>query len=120
MFPGSFKFRRRSPSEDLVSAQSSLPDDVDMMVIDGAYLVHTTTPKHQTFGDYAQKDLVGKVKLHARKHKRTDVVFDTYKVRSIKSYVHTERSKCSRHRVTRDGRVPKNWPNFPQNEDNEK
>lgn len=55
--------------ENLVSAQPALPDDVDMMVIDGAYLVHTTTPKHQTFGDYAQKDFVGKGKLYARKHK---------------------------------------------------
>ena len=50
MFPGSFKFWRRSTSEDLVFAQPTLPDDVDMMVIDGAYLVHATTSKHPTLG----------------------------------------------------------------------
>ena len=59
--------------ENVVPAKSVLPQDVDMMVIDGAFLVHSTTPKHQTFHEYAQ-EFVGKVKLYAREYKRTDVV----------------------------------------------
>ena len=90
-----------------------------MLVIDGACLVHSTTPKNQTFREYAQ-DFVGKVQLYARRYKRTDILFDTYKEGSIKSHTRMNRGTGSRRRVSQDGRVPKNWPNFLQNEDNKK
>jgi hypothetical protein len=89
-----------------------------MMVIDGASLVHSTKRKHQTFGDYAQKDFIGKFKSYSKGYRRTDVVVDTYHDGSIKSHARMKRGNGSRRRVTREGKVPKNWPNFLQNEEN--
>ena len=63
---------------------------------------------------------MGKVTSYASKQKRTDVVFDTYKSNSLKSYTRLTRGRGSRRRVTSEGKVPQNWPSFLQNEDNKK
>ena len=48
--------------------------------------------------------------------------FDVYKENNLKMYTRLIRGKGSRPRrkVTSQGKMPKNWPNFLQNEDNKK
>ena len=105
--------------ETITPAESVQPV-VDSIAIDGSYIAHIVKPKELTFKNYAEKDFVGKVTSYASKQKRTDVVFDTYKSNSLKSYTRLTRGRGSRGRVTSEGKVPQNWPSFLQNEDNKK
>src|SRR6218665_3093686 len=57
---------------------------------------------------------------YAKTHRRTDITFDVYKENSLKMYTRLIRGKGSRRKVTSQGKMPKNWPNFLQNEDNKK
>src|SRR6218665_1160002 len=57
---------------------------------------------------------------YAKTHRRTDIIFDVYKENSLKMYTRLIRGKGSRRKVTSQGKMPKSWPNFLQNEDNKK
>src|SRR6218665_2728763 len=57
---------------------------------------------------------------YAKTHKRTDITFDVYKENSLKMYTRLIRGKGSKRKVTSQGKMPKNWPNFLQSEDNKK
>src|SRR6218665_1296499 len=57
---------------------------------------------------------------YAKTHRRTDIIFDVYKENSLKMYARLIRGKGSRRKVTSQGKMPKNWPNFLQNENNKK
>ena len=93
--------------ETITPAESVQPV-VDSIAIDGSCLAHIVKPKELTFKNYAEKDFVGKVTSYASKQKRTDVVFDTYKSNSLKSYTRLTRGRGSRRRVTNEGKVPQN------------
>jgi|SRR6218665_223086 len=66
------------------------------------------------------KTFVHNVNTYAKTHRRTDIGFDVDKENSLKMYTRLIRGKGSRQKVTSQGKMPKNWPNFLQNEDNKK
>src|SRR6218665_1146320 len=57
---------------------------------------------------------------YTKTHRRNDIIFDVYKENSLKMYTRLIRGKGSRRKVTSQCKMPKNWPNFLQNEDNKK
>ena len=54
----------------------------------------------------------------AKTHTRVDVVFDQYKLDSLKSYTREVRGTGERQKVTLTGHVPNNWESFLRNNDN--
>src|SRR6218665_1071164 len=101
--------------ESFAATQLSQPE-VESIAIDGSCLAHILKPKDPTFQDYAMKTFVHDVNTYAKIHRRTDIVFDVYKENSLKMYTRLIRGKGSRRKVTYQGKMPKNWPNFFQNE----
>ena len=91
--------------ETITPAESVQPV-VDSIAIDGSCLAHIVKPKELTIKNYAEKDFVGKVTSYASKQKRTDVVFDTDKSNSLKSYTRLTRGRGCRKRVTSEGKMP--------------
>lgn len=91
----------------------------DMVIFDGAALLHMIRPRTPTtFDDYA---------LHIASHirhqfegavKRVDIIFDVYKSESLKAPLRQKRGGGKRQRVEAQKNVPGNWNLFLRNDGN--
>jgi hypothetical protein len=90
---------------------------VDMKIIDGAPLVHTLSPKKsnvnvKTFQDYASHVFLPHIQRELSSVKRLDIVWDTYKADSLKSYTRQSRGDGEPLRVAANTMLPPNWNTF--------
>lgn len=104
--------------EDIITLPDSQPE-CDVIIIDGAALVHSLSPKtSNTFEEYAVCDVVPKIQSYSSKYERTDIVFDVYKTSSLKAETRSKRGNGSRHRVTDKTELPPSWSSFLRDSDN--
>ncbi len=102
--------------EPLVPKPTVKPE-VDMKIIDGAFLVHTLDPKKsnvvlKTFQDYSQKLFLPYVTRQLNNVKRLDIVWDTYIADSLKSQARECRGDGQTLRVQANTKLPRNWNSF--------
>ena len=71
-----------------------------------------------TFEQYAQDIFKPYIMSQLNADDRVDIVWDTYKVDSLKSSTREKRGKGIRRRVTPSTAVPKNWQDFLRVDDN--
>ena len=102
--------------EALTPRPANTPE-VDVKIIDGAALMHTLDPKKsnvavKTFGDFSQLVFLPYIARQLRSVVRLDVVWDVYKVGSLKSYARERRGMGEALRVAASTRLPPNWKMF--------
>ena len=91
----------------------------DSIIIDGSALVNSLCPRtSKTFEEYAVLDVLPSIQGYSTKYQRTDIVFDVYHPSSLKGETRSKRGRGARRRVTSNGKIPSNWPNFLRENDN--
>ena len=71
--------------EDYVANAENVPE-ASVIVLDGSALINSLLPRiSKTFDEYAELEVVPKVQAYSSKYKRTDIVFDVYKEKSLKA-----------------------------------
>ena len=86
------------------------PQEISAIILDGAAIVQMLKPIGvTTFEQYAQDIFKPYIMLQLNAVDRVDIVWDTYKVDSLKSSIREKRGKGIRRRVTPSTAVPKNW-----------
>ena len=91
----------------------------DAIIIDGSALVNNLCPRtSKPFEEYAVLDVFPSIQGYSTKYQRTDIVFDVYYPSSLKAETRLKRGRGARRRVTSNGRIPSNWPNFLRENDN--
>lgn len=104
--------------ENTIALLDSQPE-CDVIIIDGAALVHSLSPKtSKTFEEYAVRDVVPKIRSYSSKYERTDIVFDVYKTSSLKAETRSKRGKGRRRRVADKTKLPPIWSSFLRDSDN--
>ncbi len=108
--------------EPLVPKPEDTPE-VDMKIIDGAFLVHLLDPKRsnslvKTFKDYADKVFLPHVMRELNGTSRVNVVWDTYQSDSLKSYARQCRGSGETLRVDGNTKLPSNWKSFLRIDEN--
>lgn len=96
------------------------PSNFDVIVFDGAVVVHLLQPTAgiRTFEDYANEVFIPYIGRHLSSSKRVDIVWDTYVNDSIKSSIREKRGNGQRRKVLSQNKIPANWLNFLCNDDN--
>ena len=98
---------------------SSTKPEADAIIIDGSALVTSQPPRRsKTFDDYANEDILPRVRSYSTKHQRIDIVFDVYKESSLKVEARSKRGKGIRRRVTSNRKTPQNWKSSPMDNNN--
>ncbi len=118
--------RKKFDLFDILENTIALPDsqpECDVIIIDGAVLVHTLSLSpntSKTFEEYAvrAKDVVPKIWSYSSKYERTDIVFDVYKTSSLKVEVRLKRGKGSQRKVTDKTKLPPIWFSFLRDNNN--
>ena len=101
--------------------QPDPPPLYDCKIFDGAAGVHALPSKSvSTFDSYAGNVFIPFILNHLQSGKRVDIVWDTYKVNSIKDSTREKRGKGQRRKVTVDTKIPPNWKAFLQGNTNKK
>ena len=89
--------------------------DVTCVIIDGAALVRKVKPQmFSTIGEYILAELKPKILWHYRYATRVDLVFDQYKLSSIKTDTRIGRGSTTgkRRKVSKSVKIPGNWSEF--------
>lgn len=95
------------------------PVDSNVIIIDGAALIHRLVPPRQykTFSEYENyflKNIENKLKLAAR----VEIVFDVYEKSSLKTATRLSRGSTGRRRVFSNSPLPNDWTTFLLNAEN--
>ena len=94
---------------------------IDVIVIDGAALLHTLDPKKsntidleqvKTFIDYADHVFIPYIEKRLRGVCRVDLVWDVYRENSLKSQTRKNRGSGAPIRVEHDTKIPSSWKDF--------
>ena len=86
------------------------PQEISAITLDGAAIVQMLKPIGvTTFEQYAQDIFKPYIMSQLNAVDRVDIVWDTYKVDSLKSSTREKRGKGIRRRVTPSTAFPKNW-----------
>ncbi|CAG5019593.1 unnamed protein product [Parnassius apollo] len=80
--------------------QHEQPRHIDVLIIDGFFLLHTMKNVPKNFGNISKKMLQIVTQLQAS---RIDVIFDQYFTPSIKDYEHSQRFECAQLEFTITG-----------------
>ena len=105
--------------ETLVPFVTESPQEISAIILDGAAIVQMLKPIGvTTFEQYAQDIFKPYIMSQLNAVDRVDIVWDTYKVDSLKSSTREKRGKGIRRRVTPSTAVPKNWQDFLRIDDN--
>ena len=83
-------------------------------VLEGSVLVNMIKPGKE----YAEKLFVPRVQREIELYERVDVVFDTYKMDSLKSTARQKRGKGIRRKVEARSQAPSNWASFVRIDEN--
>ena len=103
----------------LVATISSKHHEQGESAVDGSALVNSQPPRRsKTFDDYANEDILSRVRSYSTKYQRIDIVFDVYKVSSLKVETRSKRGKGIRRRVTPTSKTPQNWKSFLRDHNN--
>ena len=93
--------------------QTDPPDSIDVQLLDGAAVVHFLPIANVvTFDEYADQIFVPHIIQQLRNSKRVDIVWDTYKVGSIKESTREKRGHGVRRKVAGKNKLPGNWADF--------
>ena len=91
----------------------------DVCILDGSFVVHYLKPRDcGTFGEYASKVFIPHIEKSLSNSKRLDIVWDTYREKSIKGQTREKRGTGQRRRITHSTVIPKDWQGFLRNGDN--
>ena len=105
--------------ETLVPFVTESPQEISAIILDGAAIVQMLKPIGvTTFEQYAQDIFKQYIISQLDAVDRVGIVWDTYKVDSLKSSTRENRGKGIRRRVTLSTAVPKNWQDFLCVDDN--
>ena len=92
---------------------------VQCVILDGAAAVQMLKPLQKvTISEYASSFLEKHVHPYIDHAVRVDVVFDVYKVDSLKAGIRLQRGHGFRQQVAPSGKVPRNWQQFLRNDQN--
>ena len=92
---------------------STAPPIVDVLILDGAFIVHMLKPGiMSTFKEYADQIVTPYILACLQNVSRLDVVWDIYKPDSLKFDTRQNRGDGVRQRVTLSSRIPGNWHAF--------
>ena len=106
-------------SDYAVVADLDVEKSPDGVVIDGSALVHSLVPRRsKTFEEYADHEVVPKIKMYSEKYQRTDIVFDVYKASSLKAEARSRRGQGFRRKVTGKTKLPSSWYSFLRDDSN--
>lgn len=105
--------------EDVVTTQYTvLPQEAQMIILDGAAIINMIKPVSDTFNAYVSKIMEYIRAQFKGGMMRVDVVFDIYKKDSLKSYTRHKRGKSTRRRVEGKNKTPGNWQEFLRDDEN--
>ena len=102
--------------------QNEIPS-VPAAVLEGSVLVNQTKPvKEQSFKKYCSDLFSKQVRRYMTEYKseRIDLVFDTYKIKSLKETARNKRGKGVRRKVQDNTIAPSNWRGFLRLSENKK
>ena len=104
--------------EEMATACKDGPE-VDVLIIDGSMAVQMLQPKtSKTFLEYSRDVFIPYVTQQLQRVRRLDIVWDVYLKTSLKASMRQKRGKGTRCRVALSTRLPKNWADFLQVDDN--
>ena len=117
---------RQCNKSDLLRILESLDESnggtcmaTDVCVLDGSFVVQYLKPKDcDTFGEYASKMFVPHVKKALDDSKQVDIVWDTYRLKTIKGETREKRGSGQRRQIEGITQLPKNWHSFHWNSEN--
>ena len=86
---------------------------VDAILLDGAVIVHMLSPgTAKTFQEYTDNVFIPYVRRQLESTNRVDVIWDVYRVDSLKAEVRERRGAGIRRRVLSASQIPRNWKSF--------
>lgn len=91
------------------------PDRYDFIVIDGGALIHSlpgTTVQGKTFESYFDRVFCPRVQRDFKRSTRVDIVWDQYRVLTIKGGTREKRGSGTRQRNSGTAKVPRDWRHF--------
>jgi len=87
--------------------------------LDGSALVNSQPPRtSKTFDNYANEDILPRVRSNSTTYQNVDIVFDVYEESSLKVEAQSKRDKGIRRRVTPTSKTPQNWKSFRRDNNN--
>ena len=100
--------------------KTNVESNVDFVVVDGAALVNMLKPAatSQTFHDYVIQFMAYIQRQFTATVRRVDVVFDQYRIDSLKAEARKKRGKGFRIRVDGTKKIPGNWQQFLREDGN--
>ena len=112
---GKLRFGKKSDLLNILTQdnQNSLPHSIDVKLLDGAAVVHLLpTTGIVTFNEYADEVFIPHIMKQLENSKRVDIVWDTYRPRSIKESTREKRGKGVRRKVAGNNKLPAKWAEF--------
>jgi hypothetical protein len=92
---------------------------VDAKILDGAVLVQMMPPKTATtFQEYSEDVFLPYIIQQLQSVSRVDVVWDVYRIDSLKKRTRQKRGTGTRKRVVAEARLPVNWKSFLRVDEN--
>lgn len=120
---GNMRFTKKS---DIINSFEVVAEDptnflknCTTFVAEGAVEVQIRRPNTQkTFGEYSKIVFNGFIRDKLSQFERIDIIWDDYRVPSIKEATRNSRGKGIRQKVEDNTKLPKNWGNFLQVNEN--
>ena len=104
-----------------VNLQSSMPTDINTIIIDAAAIVNMTKPGvEKTFSGYAEKSFLPFIEAQLCHADQVDIVWDEYIQNSLKATTRSHRGTGVRRRVTPTNQLPRNWSSFLREDSNKR
>ena len=104
---------------DIEDSTSDTSPYSDVVILDGAFIVQSLRPgTASTFQDYAEKVFLPYVMSWLKGVYRLDIVWDAYKLNSLKASTREIRGSGMRCRVTSTTKIPSNWQGFLRVDEN--
>jgi len=121
---GNLRFGKKSDLISCVNKETPPPPppgSYDIKVFDGAAIVHALPVSSvATFSEYAASKFLPFLENHLKSTKRIDVVWDEYRVASLKESAREKRGKGVRRKVAGHVKLPQNWQAFLEDSSNKK
>ena len=103
----------------LTVPQSQMPRNLNLVIIDGAAVVNMVKPgTERTFSEYAADSFIPYIRAQLSHVTRLDIVWDEYLKNSLKATTQGKRGTGVRQRVAPDTKLPRNWQEFLQVDQN--
>ncbi|XP_068756859.1 uncharacterized protein [Montipora capricornis] len=121
---GKLRFGKKSDLISCVNKETPPPPppaSYDVKVFDGAAIVHALPVSSVgTFSEYADSRFLPFLENHLNSTKRFDVVWDEYRVASLKESAREKRGKGVRRKEAGHVKLPQNWQAFLEDSFNKK